>query len=146
MKQRRQGHYTGNKYELPRATHRCNTRAQVTRMDPMAQHFAVLSTNMQGYHQENDVIKPTTGASLEYRHLIKGPIKSIWENSFANEIFQLAQGVGTRMTSGTNTILFIPKNKVPADRKIAYGIIVAEIKPQKAETQHTRLTVGGNFN
>ena len=53
----------------------------------MAQHVAILATNLQGYHQENVVIDPTTGASLEYRNLVKGPNKAIWENSFANEIF-----------------------------------------------------------
>ena len=52
---------------------------------------------MQGHHLENVVIDPTTGASLEYMHLIKGPNKSIWGNLFANEIVGLAQGVGTRI-------------------------------------------------
>ena len=108
MKQRRQGHYTGNKYDLPQATHRYNTRSQGTRLEPMAQHVAVLSTNLQVHHQANVVIDPTTGASLERRYLIKGPTKAIWEISFANEIGRLAQGVGTRMPTGTNTISFIP--------------------------------------
>ena len=49
------------------------------------------------------------------------------------------------MPYGTNTIFFIPKGKVPAGRKVTYGIIVAEIKPQKAETCRTILTVGGNL-
>ena len=83
MKQRRRGHYIGNKYDLPRATHRYNNIAQGTIVDPMSQHVAVLATNMQGQHQANFVIDPKTGASLEYRHLIKGPTKAIWENSFA---------------------------------------------------------------
>ena len=86
VKQRRQGHYTGNKYDLPRATHRYNTRAQGTRVEPMAQHVEILERNLQGYHQGNVVIDPTTGASLEYRHLVKGPTKAIWKNSIANEI------------------------------------------------------------
>ena len=111
----------------------------------MAQHVAVLATNIQGHHQANFFIDPTTGASLEYGHLIKGPTKSIWENSFANEIGRLAQGVGTRMPSGTNTIFFIPKDKVPAGRTVTYGIIVDEIRPQHSETHCTRLTVGGNL-
>ena len=55
----------------------------------------------------------------------------------ANEIFRLAQGVVTRMPSGTNTILFIPKEKVPSGRTVTYGRIVAEIIPQKAETHCT---------
>ena len=102
--QRRRGHYTRNGYDLPRATHQYNTRAQVTQVEPMAQHVAVLATNMQGNHQENVVIDSTTGASLEYKHLTKGPTKAIWENSFADEIGQLAQGVVTRMPPGTKTI------------------------------------------
>ena len=77
MKQRRRGHYTGNKYDLPRATHQYNTRAQGTRVDPMEKHVAVLTTNPQGHHQENVVIDSTTGASIEYRHIIKGPTKAI---------------------------------------------------------------------
>ena len=44
----------------------------------MAQHVTVLATNMQGQHQANVVIDPTTGELLEYRHLIKGPTKAIW--------------------------------------------------------------------
>ena len=74
-----------------------------------------------------------------------GPTKAIRENSFAYEIGQLAQGVGTMMPYGTNTIFFIPKDKVPAGRTVTYGIIVAVIRPQKAETHRNRLTVGGNL-
>ena len=79
------------------ATHRYNTRAQGTRVDLMAQHVAILARNIQGRHQANVVIDPTTGASLEYRHLVKLPTKAIWENLFANEIGRLAQGFVTRM-------------------------------------------------
>ena len=49
------------------------------------------------------------------------------------------------MPYGTNTIFFIPKEKVPAGRTVTYEIIVAEIIPQKAETHCTRLTVGENL-
>ena len=62
VKKRRRGHYTGNKYDLLRATHRYNTRAQGTRVEPMAQHVAVLAINLQGRHQVNVVIDLTTGA------------------------------------------------------------------------------------
>ena len=145
VNQLRRGHYTGNKYDLLRATHRYNTRAQGTRVYPMAQHAAVLATNIQVHYQANFFIDPTTGASLEYRHLLKGPTKAIWGNSFANKIGRLAQGVLTSMPYGTNTIFFIPKDKVPAGRTVTYGRIAAEIRPQKAETHRTRLNVGGNL-
>ena len=49
------------------------------------------------------------------------------------------------MPSGTNTIFFIPKDKVQAGRTVTYGRIVDEIIPQKAETHRTGLTVGGNL-
>ena len=49
------------------------------------------------------------------------------------------------MPSGKNIIFFIPKDKVTAGRTVTYGIIVAEIIPQKSETHRTRLTVGGNL-
>ena len=94
-------------------------------MEPLEKHVAVLAKNLQGHHQENVVIDPTTGASQEYRNIIKGPNKSVWGNSFANEIGKLAQGFGTSMTCGTNTILFISKENVPAGRTVTYGIIVA---------------------
>ena len=77
MKKIHHGHYTGNRYDLPRATHWYNNRAQGTRVKPTANNVVVLVTNMQGYHQANFGIDPTIGASLEYRHIIKGPTKSI---------------------------------------------------------------------
>ena len=146
MKQHLRGHCTRNKYDLPQATHRYNTRAQGTRVEPMAQHVVVIETNLKGHHQANVVIDPKNGASLEYRHLIKGPTKAIWDHSFANEIGRLAQRVETRMPSGRNTIFFIPKDKVPVDRTVTYGRIVAKKRPQKAETHITRVSVGGNLN
>ena len=41
--------------------------------------------------------------------------------------------------------MFIPKSKVPKDKKVTYGKIVCEIKPEKEEKERTRLTVGGNL-
>ena len=49
------------------------------------------------------------------------------------------------MTSGTNTILFIPKGRVLEGRTVTYGRILSEIRPQKSETHITRITVGGNL-
>ena len=86
VKQRRRGHYKGNKYYPRKATHRYNTRAKGTRVEPKPQHVAVLAKNMQGYHQANVAIDPTTGASIEYSNIIKGPTKAIHENSFTNKI------------------------------------------------------------
>ena len=58
MNQRRRGNYTGNKYDLPLATHWYNTRAQGKKLEQMAQHVAVIVINMWGNHQSNVVIDP----------------------------------------------------------------------------------------
>ena len=47
------------------------------------------------------------------------------------------------MPSETDTIFFIPKEKLPAGRTVTYGVIVDNIQPQKAETYLTWLIVGG---
>ena len=41
--------------------------------------------------------------------------------------------------------MFIPKSKVPKDKKITHGKIVCEVKPEKEEKERTILTVGGNL-
>ena len=56
---------------------------------------------------------------------------------------QLVQGI--REVKGKNTVMFIPKPKIPKDKKITYDKIVCEMKPEKEEKERTRLTVGGNL-
>ena len=41
--------------------------------------------------------------------------------------------------------MFIPKYKVPKDKKVTYGKIVYNMKPEKEEKERTRFTVGGNL-
>jgi len=92
----------------------------------------------------NAIIDPISGKSLEFRHLIKDPKTSaIWNKSFANELGRLANGVKDRIR-GTNTIKFIPKSMVPKGRKVTYGRIVVDFRPNKSEPNRTRLTVGGD--
>jgi hypothetical protein len=69
----------------------------------------------------NAIVDEITGVSLEYRQLLKGDQPDLWIRAFANGLGMLAQGVGTRQPTGTNTIFFIPKAKVPADRQVTYG-------------------------
>ena len=67
----------------------------------------------------------------EYRHLIKGPERKIWERYFANELGQSAQDI--REVKGTNTVMFIPKYKCPKDKKVTYGKIVCKMKLEEEE-------------
>jgi hypothetical protein len=70
----------------------------------------------------------------------------MWAHSFANELGRLAQGIGNR-EKGTNTICFIPHSQIPHNRckDVTYGRICVDHRPQKKETNRTRLTAGGNL-
>eukprot|EP00957_Ditylum_brightwellii_P131116 10000671-Ditylum_brightwellii.AAC.1 len=61
----------------------------------------------------NAVIDKATGRALEYKHLIKTKEKETWFTSCANDFGRSAQGVGTRMKEGTNTIFLYQKTKFP---------------------------------
>jgi hypothetical protein len=62
----------------------------------------------------------------------------------ANELGRLAQGVGTRMPTGTSTIFFIPRSQVPTDRNATYANAVCDYRPTKDDPWRVRLTVGGD--
>jgi hypothetical protein len=95
-------------------------------------------------HECSAVMSCDTGDILHYRQLIRSVDAAIWKKACANDFGRLAQGVGTRMPTGTNTIFFIPKDKVPRDRKISYVNPVASIRPHKEEMYRVRLTAGGD--
>jgi hypothetical protein len=89
------------------------------------------------------VVDPDTGKQMEYRDLIKhDKYREVWEQSFTKELDQLAQGKCGH--NGTDTIIFIPRKQVPKGRKVTYGRIVVDYRPQKADPNRTRLTVGGD--
>ena len=60
------------------------------------------------------------------------------------ELGRLAQGVPG--TAGTDTIVFIKYDDIPIDRRghVTYGKTVVMYRPEKADPNRSRLTVGGN--
>ena len=92
----------------------------------------------------NSVIDEVSGSALEYRHLIHTPAKNLWKRALANDLGMLAQGVGTRIKNGTNTIRFIPRHAIPDGRKVTYARLVASLRPHKKEVHRVRVTVGGD--
>eukprot|EP00978_Attheya_sp_CCMP212_P041838 scaffold245240_cov79-Attheya_sp.AAC.1 len=79
---------------------------------------------------------------MEYKDLMKDPtLRPIWTKAMANEFGRLAQGVGTRMPNGSETIHFITPNQIPKGKFATYARIVCDIRPQKAEKHRVRLTV-----
>eukprot|EP00804_Cyclotella_cryptica_P005133 CCRYP_011532-RA/>CCRYP_011532-RA protein AED:0.44 eAED:0.44 QI:0/-1/0/1/-1/1/1/0/295 len=101
---------------------------------------------------ENEVHKAlaemdkSTGKLLNYHQLLWHPVyQGDWTISSANEFGRLAQGVGGRI-KGTDTIRFICKSDIPQDRRkdVTYGRFVCNARPEKAEPNRTRFTVGGD--
>jgi hypothetical protein len=61
---------------------------------------------------------PLTGQVQEYCHLVKGPNKAVWEQSFANELGRLAHGgEASSNIKGTGTLFSSPKKKFPLAAK-----------------------------
>ena len=66
-------------------------------------------------------------------------------NIFAKELGRLANGVESRMPSGSNSTAFILKHMVPKHKRPTYDRLVCNIRQHKADTYRSRLTVGGNL-
>jgi len=94
----------------------------------------------------NAVLDKYTGELLEMRHLLVNPkYKDGWGKSYTTELGHLAQGL-PGVSEGTNTIVFITRDKIPMDRlkNITYGRICTNYRPEKADPNRSRLTVGGD--
>jgi hypothetical protein len=65
------------------------------------------------------------------------------KKGLGNELGRLCQGIID--IQGTNTFFFVELTNIPKDRKITYGKLVCDYKPNKAEKEWVRLTVGGNI-
>jgi hypothetical protein len=87
------------------------------------------------------------GELLEYHHLITNPKTwATWTNSYGNKLGRLAQGMPGRVM-GTDTIFFMPKDKVPRTRAkdVTYGLITCLIRPERTnEPNRTILVAGGD--
>ena len=93
------------------------------------------------------VLDATSGQMLNYRQLLQHPqFKEQWSHSSANKFGRLFQGIGGCIAKSTNTCFFINKHQVSADRfkDVTYCKFVCTERPQKAEKNCTRATLGGN--
>ena len=79
-------------------------------------YVVALSHLLQQEEQANVVIDPASGKVLGYQNFIRGPDGDTWVKALANDLGRLAQGVGTRMCTGTNTAFFVAKSSIPHDR------------------------------
>jgi hypothetical protein len=97
------------------------------------------------FHNLNAVLNADSGKLEEYRHLLKGKDKALWEKGCSKEIARLAQGRANSDDKGTNTLHFIHPRQLPKDKKPTYLRICANYRPQKADPYRIRFTVGGNL-
>jgi hypothetical protein len=92
----------------------------------------------------NAVLHSATGKEMQYKDIMKHPsLGTRYKTGFGNELGRLFQGI--RDIKGTNTCFFVELKNIPKDRKITYGKLVCYHKPNKAEKERVRLTVGGDM-
>ena len=84
-------------------------------------YVAALSHLLHQEEQSNVVIDPASGQALKYQHLIRGPNGNTWIKALANDLGRLAQGVGTRMPTGTSTYYFVEKSAIPHGSTVTYA-------------------------
>jgi hypothetical protein len=95
-------------------------------------------------HMMNSLIHPSTGKGMQYKDLMKDPdLGPSFEIGLKNELGRICQGI--RDISGTNTAFFIDLKSIPKNRKITYGKLVCDFKPNKNGKHRVRLTVGGDI-
>ena len=88
-----------------------------------------------------------TNTYLNYRQLMRHPKYSkIWSKSSANKCGRLANGLKDGQVKPTNTIRFIRKEHVPANRMkdVTYSSFSYDLNPNKEEVNRKRLTMGGD--
>jgi hypothetical protein len=92
----------------------------------------------------NAVIYPATGKEMQYKDLMKDPdLGPSFEIGLSNEVGRICQGI--RDIAGTNTAFFVDLTNIPKTRKITYGKLVCDFKPNKTEKHWVILTVGGDI-
>jgi hypothetical protein len=93
------------------------------------------------------VMDADTGKLLNYRQLMRSTkYRQAWSFSLAKEFGRLANGIRGRIKKPTNTIEFIFQHEVPTElmKDVTYGQFVCTVRPDKAEPNQMRFTVGGD--
>ena len=136
---------------IPPPTSRTGFAAAVKQQRQYRQGLARLTRKVSrmenDIHQAMAVMDTDTGKLLNYRQLMRSDKhKHAWNLSSANEFGRLANGIGGRIKNPTNTIDFIFQHEVPPERMkdVTYGQFVCTVRPEKAEANRTRFTVGGD--
>jgi hypothetical protein len=80
----------------------------------------------------NAVLHPASGKEIQYKDLVQHPTLGLkYKTSFGNELGRLCQGI--RDIQCTNTCIFVELANIPKYRKIIYGKLVCDYKPNKTD-------------
>jgi hypothetical protein len=91
----------------------------------------------------NAVLHPASGKEMQYKDIMQHPtLGPKYKTGFGNEVGRLCKGI--RDIQCTSTCFFIELSNIPKYQKITYGELVCDHKPNKAEKERARLTVGGD--
>ena len=116
--------------------------------DTLPTHAAAAHTTFN-YHlaYHGMAVNPDTGSVVEYPKLSRCSNGVHWIKSNRDKIGCLAQGLGpnSHMPKGTDTIFFIPFDKILKDRKATYIHVVCANRPEKLEPHCVRWTAGSNL-
>ena len=119
------------KYSHKRVTRASSNHAYVVQHAP---HFA----------QFGNAINPDTNQPAEYLELSRCSEGEEWIKSASEEFGRLAQGNGTTVTEGTDTIRFIHLKDIPAGKTPTYLKMVVADRPEKTNPKRVRNTIGGD--
>ena len=107
---------------------------------PQWHHFTPSSTSSQFFMAH---IYDNNGKKLSIDKLLAGPDALIWNQSLSNEFGRLTKGNDTGV-SWSDTMEFVYKTEVPANKKVTYCSFVCDLRPHKKEKYRVRLVVGGD--
>ncbi len=93
---------------------------------------------------------PTTGELISsYKRLMNNPhTAEVWMTAFGKDFGGMSQGDNKTGQKGTNAMFIISPQDIPhipKDRVVTYARVMVDHRPQKADPNRIRITVGGNL-
>ena len=107
-------------------------------------NHAYIGRNAPQFAYFGNAINPDTNQPAEYLELSRCSEGKEWIEAASEEFGRLAQGNGSTILEGTNTIRFIKFKDIPVDKTPTYLKMVVADRPEKAKPKRVRNTIGGD--
>lgn len=138
----------------PRRQRTTNKQRRSTRVthpkpifDPSANMASSPDLPIEHWCCHGTAINPDTGRVAEYAELSQSSDGPQWQESNAEEIGRLFQGLGpdSHMPKGSDTCFFIKPHQLPKGKNATYIRVVCADRPEKKNPRRVRWTAGGNL-